>query len=316
MDDPKFLTNAQLVAALELFAQDERERMPWFLALLGEGDRRNSFVDEGYASTFDFCIRRLKLSEGETYRRIQAARAAVRRPELLSSMAHGDLSLSVVSKIAPHVHRKDAPEIISRAQGRSKREVEEILAPFAPEAAKRDRIRTVSVEAPSPGSAKSEIKAVVDFSFHGTPELRDAIDRAKDLLSHKYPFGGMNEILSEVVLEFLDRHDPQTNLALGRLAPAKGNTSIPAQVRRAVWSRDGGRCSFIGVDGVRCETRRMLELDHRRPRALGGLDTVENLRLLCRAHNDSERRRLLGEGDLSTDLARARSVDNLDFFRQ
>ncbi len=85
---------------------------------------------------------------------------------------------------------------------------------------------------------------------------------------------------------------------------------VSADRRRAVWARDGGRCVFIGDSGIRCQSRRMLEIDHKKPRALGGSDELENLRLLCRAHNDAERRRLLGEGKLSADLARAKFGDN------
>lgn len=56
-------------------------------------------------------------------------------------------------------------------------------------------------------------------------------------------------------------------------------------VRRQVWTRDGGCCTFVAVDGTRCGSRARLELDHVHPRALGGPDTVDNLRLRCRAHN-------------------------------
>jgi 5-methylcytosine-specific restriction endonuclease McrA len=60
---------------------------------------------------------------------------------------------------------------------------------------------------------------------------------------------------------------------------------IPADVRRAVFDRDGGRCTYLSPDGHRCGSRWQLELDHVRPAALGGPSTVENLRLRCRIHN-------------------------------
>ena len=310
MDDPKKLTDEELLGRLERFSYDERERLSGFLAYLGEADRRNAPVTMGYSSTFDYCVRKLKLSEDEAYRRIHAARATTSRPELLSAVKGGYLSLSAVSKIAPHVRRADAPEIISRAEGKSTRELEDMLAPLTPESPKRDRIRTIAVEATKENDPGPAVQKRVEFSFQGSPALRESIERAKDLLAHKFPFGEMEHVLFEVVEFYLEKHDPQTTLSLGRTVPVKGSTSITATVRRAVWARDGGRCTFVGPDGIPCQTRRMLEIDHRIPRALGGLDTVENLRLLCRPHNDAERRRLLGEGDLSTNLARAKSVDN------
>ena len=60
---------------------------------------------------------------------------------------------------------------------------------------------------------------------------------------------------------------------------------VPAAVRRDVWARDGGRCTFTSRDGRRCGSRWMLELDHLRPAALGGRSTADNLRVVCRAHN-------------------------------
>jgi HNH endonuclease len=41
----------------------------------------------------------------------------------------------------------------------------------------------------------------------------------------------------------------------------------------------------VGPDGRRCEARAFLQLHHQRPWALGGADSVDNLQLLCRAHN-------------------------------
>ncbi|GAC1348333.1 MAG: hypothetical protein NVSMB23_29220 [Myxococcales bacterium] len=61
--------------------------------------------------------------------------------------------------------------------------------------------------------------------------------------------------------------------------------SIPAAVRRAVWERDKGRCTWPMGDGGSCGARHRLELDHEVEVALGGKSTVGNLRLLCQGHN-------------------------------
>lgn len=61
--------------------------------------------------------------------------------------------------------------------------------------------------------------------------------------------------------------------------------AVPADVRREVWERDGGRCTFVSEDGRRCDSRWKLELDHVVPAALGGPPTTSNLRLRCRGHN-------------------------------
>ena len=72
-------------------------------------------------------------------------------------------------------------------------------------------------------------------------------------------------------------------------AAATSRTSgraIPAAVRREVWQRDGGRCSYVDPrTGRRCASRHLLEIDHRIPYARGGGAERANLRLLCAAHH-------------------------------
>jgi hypothetical protein len=61
---------------------------------------------------------------------------------------------------------------------------------------------------------------------------------------------------------------------------------IPAATKRAVWHRDGGQCAFVdSKTGCRCESRHSLEYEHIQPFALGGGSSLENLKLLCPAHN-------------------------------
>jgi len=108
--------------------------------------------------------------------------------------------------------------------------------------------------------------------------------------------------------------------------PSKASRYIPAALRRAVAQRDGYRCSYVphvtaiegvdGVDGVefndanvngagkmangnseakRCEAIHRLEFDHVTPRAFGGQNTLGNLRLLCRAHNNLAAKDAMGK---------------------
>ena len=67
--------------------------------------------------------------------------------------------------------------------------------------------------------------------------------------------------------------------------------SIPAAVRRQVWQRDGGRCSYVDPrTGRRCASRHLLEIDHRVPYACGGSAERANLRLLCAARHRQRHR--------------------------
>jgi hypothetical protein len=70
--------------------------------------------------------------------------------------------------------------------------------------------------------------------------------------------------------------------------------TIPAAVRRAVWQRDQGRCSWPLDGGGRCGSTHRLELDHIHPWARDGEPTVANLRVVCHVHNILAARREFG----------------------
>jgi hypothetical protein len=72
-------------------------------------------------------------------------------------------------------------------------------------------------------------------------------------------------------------------------------TYIPADVRRAVYERDQGQCTFVSADGVRCSERGLLEFDHTTMVCRGGQPTVDGLRLCCHAHNQHAAEQALGE---------------------
>lgn len=86
---------------------------------------------------------------------------------------------------------------------------------------------------------------------------------------------------------------------------------IPLHVRHEVRARDGARCTWTDPEGRRCTETRRLELDHVVPHARGGPDTPENLRLICRAHNQHAARRVFGAVHVARriEARRGRSAD-------
>ena len=82
-------------------------------------------------------------------------------------------------------------------------------------------------------------------------------------------------------------------------APSPGSRHIPAEVKRKVWIRDGGRCAFVGKGGRRCDQRAFLEFHHVEPYAVGGEATVSNVELRCRVHNRYEAELFFGPHDSS-----------------
>ena len=76
--------------------------------------------------------------------------------------------------------------------------------------------------------------------------------------------------------------------------PTKRTRHIPAAVRDKVYVRDNGRCAYLGKNSKRCGSTRNLQVDHIKPVARGGTNTLSNLRLLCGKHNRLEAKRVLG----------------------
>jgi hypothetical protein len=61
--------------------------------------------------------------------------------------------------------------------------------------------------------------------------------------------------------------------------------AIPAVIRREVWQRDAGRCTFVDQQGRRCRGTRCVEYHHEKPYGKGGQHEADNIALRCRAHN-------------------------------
>jgi hypothetical protein len=128
-------------------------------------------------------------------------------------------------------------------------------------------------------------------------ETHRKLRRAQDLLRHTIPDGDPAEIFDRALTLLVARLEKTKLSATDRPGRGRsvspGSRHIPAAVRRAVWDRDEGRCAFVGAHG-RCTERGFLEFHHVVPYADGGLATVENIQLRCRAHNAYEAEEYFG----------------------
>jgi hypothetical protein len=116
-------------------------------------------------------------------------------------------------------------------------------------------------------------------------------------MSHEVPTGEITLVLKGALKLAKAQLEKRKIAATDRPGRSRGCTSarrVPAAVKRAVWERDGGRCTFVSEGGRRCEERARLEYDHAEPVARGGQATAENVRLLCRSHNRYAAERAFG----------------------
>jgi hypothetical protein len=124
---------------------------------------------------------------------------------------------------------------------------------------------------------------------------------AKDMLRHAVPSGDeaaiLDRALTALLADLAQRKFAATEKPRPSAGTAPGSRQIPADVKRAVWLRDLGRCAFVATSGRRCAERGFLEFHHIHPHVLGGPATVGNIQLRCRAHNDYEARVCFGRSN-------------------
>jgi len=83
------LSDTELVARVKSLVARERGATAHLVAHLAEMDTRDVHLREGYESLYVYCRDALGLSEGESYNRIEVARAARRFPVILEMLAAG-----------------------------------------------------------------------------------------------------------------------------------------------------------------------------------------------------------------------------------
>jgi len=140
------LSNSELLEQVERLAGDERNATARLVASLAEVDRRQLYRNAGYSSLFTYCTGALKLSESESYLRIEAARAALRFPVILERLAEASITLTAVSKIARHLTEENHVTLLDSVCHKSKREIEELLACVDPRPDAKEMVRRLPVK--------------------------------------------------------------------------------------------------------------------------------------------------------------------------
>ena len=127
------LADRDLLSRLADLARRERGATVELIAHLAELDARKLYRGEGYGSLFRYCTDALRLSEHAAYCRIEAARIARAFPVVLDRLADGALNLTTLGLLGPHLRPESHVELLAQAAGRSKREVEALVARLAPQ---------------------------------------------------------------------------------------------------------------------------------------------------------------------------------------
>lgn len=308
------LTDDALINAVEAMAQGERRFTTKLLGLLAEMDRRHLAEKRAFASLYVYCTEKLRFSEAVAFWRIRTARAARKFPVIFEHLSAGKLNVTTVTILAPYLEAEGGSALIDQALDKSRKEVEGVVARFAQRPARQDastpavsqatvewnpRRGPVAVEhsasqPPPPAIFSFDKIEAVDgdrrrLHFDVGPETVKLLERAREVLRHKFPAATFEDIVKEALGMLLSERDPELKLKLAKENARQVLTlsrRIPYWVRREVWKRDEGRCAFVSDAGQRCGQRSWLEYDHIVPYSKGGRsDDPKNVRLLCRTHN-------------------------------
>jgi hypothetical protein len=319
------LGDDELLAALISLVRRDNELLAELLAHLAELDQRRLYLDLGFPSLHAYCTSALGMCESTAGRRITAARVCRKFPDVLARVAKGELHLSAVCSMSPHLDWNNAPELIEVCSNQSRRKVDEILAARFPRADVREKVRLDPL---------SEDRYGLHFTIDA--EALQELESVRALARHRLPGGELSELF-KLAMRTLRMQLEKQRFAVGkrkRVRSASRGESTPtkpdaveaaatppppaevaqeavarrpsAEVAREVYARDEGQCTFVAEDGRRCGAREFLEFDHIEPHASGGEPTAVNLRLRCRPHNQLYARQCYGDHHMATAVARAR----------
>ena len=324
------LSNEVLRRELTTNAAREKEATAELLAHIAEFDERKLFLPEAFPSMLDYCIRELRLSEEAAKKRLWVARAGRGCPGVFEALASGRVHLAGLVVLARHLSPENASGLLAAAEHKSREEIERLVAERFPRldvpaqvtpspgevragddeqgspgnVGNTDSQRVGSAETPPAWSSDRVTPLSAESFAVQFTRSREADERfryAQTLLGSRVKANDLAEVYDRAIealikklekVRFGARDNPRKN---GR--PTKsGSRHVPDDVKRVVWIRDGGQCTYESESGRRCEAREDLQFDHVREFARGGEATVANIRLRCSGHNQHGAEQTYGAG--------------------
>ena len=243
-----------------------RTTLSTILEHLSEMNARKGFVEFGHPSLMKYCVKELGLSESAAYRRIKALRILDSNPEVKEKLSCGKVNLAQISRtqelfdICSQEKGKELPgykksEILEEIQNKSLHDSESLI---------REKLELP----PKPKRITIEVSG----------ETHALWIEYKGSMAHK-------NMTDEMLLCFAIKKAGCINEIKIPRKPRPHNENsryIPAHIKRELFEISGYKCSWPG-----CESTYALEIDHIIPVSKGGKTVKENLRVLCRNHNQA-----------------------------
>jgi hypothetical protein len=300
------LSSSDLLSATRELVRRSHGVEAALLVHLGEIDERKLYLDWSFSSMFAFCVGELGFSEDVACNRIDIARAARRMPVILEALRSGQVHLAGLRLLAPHLTTENQEKVLAEAAGKSKRQIEELVARLSPQPPVPTVVRKLPgrpnpppeaspafsfaaampvaqpesppalafAPPPAPPPRRDERRAVIaplaeetfKFQFTASRSCHDKFRQAQDLLRHRIPDGDLATIV-EKALDLLIEQVKKERFATGRKArPAPAEDADESSSRHIP---DAIKREVFERDGGRC----MFTDEHgRRCRETGALE--------------------------------------------
>lgn len=262
----KHLSDKTLIAETKRLAARERAITSEILHHLKEIERRKLFSELGFPTMVAYAIKELHYSEASAIRRIRAARLLADIPELEEKIIDGSLTLSGLNQAVGFFHREEIKdieekkEVIEKLEGLTFKETEKTLI-------------EMGTEQPLPReSAKPVSPTFTQVKMNVSDKTLKQMENSRSMLGeYKFSDSYMDKLTKEAIENITRKKYKLTEK--GR--DTESNTRIPTNSqKRSVYEKYNGVCE-------KCGSLFRVQIDHRKPFALGGKTETSNLRLLC-----------------------------------
>ncbi len=197
------LSNQELLSSTRRLVGATNQILAELLAHLAEVEARGAHRVRLCTSLYAYCIYELQFSEDAAYRRVTAARLLPKFPVLYDVIASGELHLTGLLQLCPHLTSENISEVLARAKHRTKKEISKLVRQLSPLPSVPARIEPLGPELPSPiklrnptweewllmlnpvnhllpGDRPRDWMSNTPFSFAPEPAKSNAIDGASD----------------------------------------------------------------------------------------------------------------------------------------
>ena len=218
------LSNDELLVRLRGHVGRGNAWLVGLLAYLAELDARRLYAEQACTSTWDYCVRRLGMSDGEAQRRIAVARLVRSFPVAGSYLERGEVHLCALYEMHKHITQDNHEELLRDAVGKTTKAVAAMIATRFPKADVHACIEPLSPQPALPVVATellpSPMRSPTLAPPHVRPRLeplsatryrveltvssetRATLERVRDLMRHRNPTGDLEKIF-EASLDLL-----------------------------------------------------------------------------------------------------------------